>query len=474
MNEETFARLLQQREGETLDFKQELPGSSDLAVLVSAFYNTRGGTIIIGVDDQRHSVGVDRPQGVETGIINIIRDRLDLDVPPTIEIVTYQGKEFVVVTCPRGPYPPYFVRGEPRPYVRVGSSNRLATHAEIRHLYLLSGEVSYETLPCRGATLADLFPALIASYREQRSRHTAGALDLSDEELLRNLGCVVEDEGQFLPTNAGVLLFSEDPYRCLRQNEITCAQFKGTDMLRTIDRKDLRGALPDLVMAAEQFLYRHIRIGHEVIGFEGIDYWEYPREAMREALINAVIHRDYSIVGGRIRIFLFDDRIEFYSPGDLLPGVTVEKMQRLESQSKLRNPVIVEVFRDLGGFIEKMGTGIQRMARAMEEHGLPRPRFEELGSEFRVTLVGPGDRFMEKVAVPEWMRGLNERQVKAMEYVARQGRITNKEYQTLFGVARGTALIDLNDLVTKGLLAARGAGRGKYYVLGTARNAQSR
>jgi ATP-dependent DNA helicase RecG len=291
---------------------------------------------------------------------------------------------------------------------------------------------------------------------------------------------VVEDEGWLLPTNAGALLFCEDPYRFLRQNEITCAQFKGTDMLRTIDRKDLRGALPDLVMAAEQFLYRHIRIGHEVIGFEGIDYWEYPREAMREALINAVIHRDYGIVGGRIRIFLFDDRIEFYSPGDLLPGVTVEKMQRLESQSKLRNPVIVEVFRDLGGFIEKlalseanvMGTGIQRMARAMEEHGLLRPRFEELGGEFRVTLIGPGDRFMEKGAVPEWVRGLNERQVTAMEHVAKQGRITNKEYQALFGVARGTALIDLNDLVTKGLLVARGAGRGKHYVLGTARNAQ--
>ncbi|MBL7184014.1 MAG: putative DNA binding domain-containing protein, partial [Anaerolineae bacterium] len=444
MNEETFARLLQQREGETLDFKQELPGSSDLAVLISAFYNTRGGTIIIGVDNQRRPVGVDRPQSVEAGIVNIIRDRLDLDVLPTIEIVAYQGQEFVAVTCPRGPYPPYFVRGEPRPYVRVGSSNRLATHAEIRHLYLLSGEVSYETLPCRGATLTDFSAALIGRYRERRNRHTAGALDLSDEELLRNLGCVVEEEGRLLPTNAGVLLFCEDPYRFLRQNEITCAQFKGTDMLRTIDRKDLRGPLPGLVMAAEQFLYRHIRIGHEVIGFEGIDYWEYPREAMREALINAAIHRDYSIAGGRIRIFLFDDRIEFYSPGDLLPGVTVEKMQRLESQSKLRNLVIVEVFRDLGGFIEKMGTGIQRMARAMEEHGLLRPHFEELGGEFRVTLIGPGDRFMEKEAVPEWMRGLNERQVTAMEYVARQGKITNREYQALFGVARGTALLDLN------------------------------
>jgi len=127
----------------------------------------------------------------------------------------------------------------------------------------------------------------------------------------------------------------------------------------------------------------------------------------REALINAVIHRDYSIAGDCIRFFMFDDRIEFYSPGDLLPGVTVEKMQRLEGQSKLRNPVVVEVFHDLDGFIEKpalseanvMGTGVQRMARAMEEHGSAIPRFEELGGEFRLTLIGPGERFMEKASV---------------------------------------------------------------------------
>ena len=398
-----------------------------------------------------------------------------------IEIVTlraepqgeaYQGREFVVVTCPRGPYPPYFVRGEPRPYVRVGSTNRVATHAEMRYLYLLSGEVSYETLLCRGSTLADLSPALVARYREQRSHHTAGAFDLNNEDLLRNLGCVVEEDGRLLPTNAGVLLFSEDPYRFLRQNEITCAQFKGTDMLRTIDRKDLRGALPDLVVASEQFLYCHIRIGHEVIGFEGVDYWEYPREAMREALINAVIHRDYNITGGRIRIFLFDDRIEFYSPGDLLPGVTVEKMQRLESQSKLRNPVIVEIFRDLGGFIEKlvlseanvMGTGIQRMGRAMAEHGLPRPVFEELGGEFRVTLIGPGEEFMQREKAV-WMQGLNKHQVQLVQLAQRRGRITRREYEQLANVGSTVVKQELQTLIKLGLLMRRGAGPGTYYVV---------
>jgi len=467
MNEETLARLLQQRESEMLDFKQALPGSSDLAVLISAFYNTRGGTIVIGVDDQRQPVGVERLQSVEAGVVNIIRDRLDLDVLPTIEIATYQGKEFVAVTCPRGARRPYLVRGDVRPYVRVGSTNRQATVEEIRRLYLEGGEVRYETLPNTGAALSDLSPALIARYVRQRETLTHMPPLLGHEELLRNLGCAVEFEGWLVPSHAGILLFAEEPQRWLPQSEVTCVRFKGSDVLTYLDRQDLRGPLPEMALAAERFVYRNTRTGHRVVGFEGIDYPEYPREAVREALVNAVIHRDYSLLGQGIRVFVFDDRIEVHSPGTLLPDVTLEEIRALKSRSVLRNRTIVEVFRDLGGFIEKLGTGIRRMTAAMEQHGLPRPQFEELSGEFVVTLIGPGDKFMQEV-MPEWMQGLNERQVQAMAIVAKQGRITNREYQTLFGIARGTALLDLNGLVAKGLLVARGAGRGKYYVLATA------
>ncbi len=202
-------------------------------------------------------------------------------------------------------------------------------------------------------------------------------------------------------------------------------------------------------------------IAAKIAGYERWEIAEYPYPATREAIANAVAHRDFDS-----KETIFADRIEFYSPGDVLTGVTEEKMQRLESQSKLRNPVIVEVFRDLGGFIEKMGTGIQRMARAMEEHGLPRPRFEELRGEFRVTLIGPGDRFMEKRAVPEWMRGLNERQLKGLQRLRNVGRITNQEYRALNSIGRYTAQRDLADLVARRLVQQVGArGKGVYYVL---------
>jgi len=125
------------------------------------------------------------------------------------------------------------------------------------------------------------------------------------------------------------------------------------------------------------------------------------------------------------------------------------------------------VFRDLGSrYIERLGTGIRRMALAMEGHGLPRPHFEEVGSEFRVALMGPGERFMEEVAArPAWAEGLNERQVEAVLYVGEHGRISRGECAKLLGVSARTAARDLSDLVERGILTLRGAGRGAHYVL---------
>lgn len=468
MTPEEFERLINQREGETLDFKQEMPSSSDLTKLVTAFYNTRGGPIVFGVEDgTRRLVGVPNPQGIEEGVVNILHARCSLDVMPTIEFVPYQGMEFVVVKCPQGARKPYLVSGETRPYVRVGSSNREAQDEEIRRLYIEGSEGGFEVLPCRGATLVDLSERLIAAYVRRREETSGRSLGLSSEEMLRSLSCLVKDGERWVPTNAGVMLFAEDPQRFVSQAEVACVRFKGTDVVGYIDRRDMHGPLYQLVDDAEQFIYRHMKVGRRIEGFVGVEYREYPQEAVREAIVNAVVHRDYSRRGQRIRVFVFDDRIEVYSPGPLPPGVSLEKMRRLEAQSVLRNPIIVGVFRDLGSrYIERLGTGIRRMALAMEGHGLPRPQFEEVGSEFRVTLMGPGERFMEEVAArPAWAEGLNVRQVEAVLYIGEHGRISNREYRELFSVSNYTAAMDLKNLVEKQILVAEGMGRGRYYRL---------
>ena len=349
----------------------------------------------------------------------------------------------------------------------MGSSNREAQDEEVRRLYIEGSEGGFEVLPCRSATIADLSEVLVAVYVRRREETSGQPLGLSWEEALRGLGCLVEQGETWGPTNAGVMLFTEAPQRFIGQAEVTCVRFKGTDVISYIDRRDLRGPLYQLVDEAEQFIYRHMKIGRRIEGFAGVEYREYPQAAVREAIVNAVVHRDYSRRGQRIRIFMFDDRIEVYSPGPLPPGVSLEKMRRLEAQSVLRNPIIVGVFRDLGSrYVERLGTGIRRMAQAMEAHGLPRPRFEVLGSEFRVTLTGPGERFMAEAATrPAWAESLNERQVEAVLYVGEHGRITTGEYRTLANVADVTAYRDLRDLSDRGLLIRQGKGRGTYYTL---------
>lgn len=438
------------------------------AVVVLGILHTRRGIVVFGVEDgTRRLVGVSNPQGVEMGLVNILRARCSLDVMPSIEFIASRGMEFVVVTCPQGARKPYLVSGEARPCMRVGSSNREAQDEEVRRLYIEGSAGGFEALPCRGVTRADLSERLMAAYVRRREGMSGQPLGLSWEEALRTLGCLVQQGRTWVPTNAGVMLFAEDPQRFIGQAEVACVRFKGTDVVSYIDRRDLRGPLDQLVDDAEQFIYRHMKVGRRIEGFVGVEYQEYPQEAVREAMVNAVVHRDYSRRGQCIRVFMFDDRLEVYSPGTLPPGVSLEKMRRLEPQSVLRNPVIVGVFRDLGSrYIERLGTGMRRMALAMEGHGLPRPRCEEVGSEFRVTLRGPGARFMEEGTVrPTWAEGLHERQVEAMLSAGEHGRITAGEYRALAGVADVTAYRDLKDLCEKGLLVRHGKGRGTYYVL---------
>lgn len=232
MTPEEFEQFIDQREGETLDFKKEMPSSSDLARLITAFYNTRGGTIIFGVEDgTRRLVGVSNPQGIEEGIVNILRARCSLAVMPSIEFVSCRGMEFVVVTCPQGACKPYLVSGETRPYVRVGSSNREAQDEEVRRLYIEGREGGFESLSCRGTTQADLSEELIATYVRRRGEMSGRPLGLSWEEALRGLDCLVEQEEMWVPTNAGVMLFAEEPQRFIGQAEVACVRFKGTDVV---------------------------------------------------------------------------------------------------------------------------------------------------------------------------------------------------------------------------------------------------
>jgi ATP-dependent DNA helicase RecG len=206
------------------------------------------------------------------------------------------------------------------------------------------------------------------------------------ERMLIGMRCAVEVRGgAIVPTNAGILFFGQSPQDHIPQSEVVCVLFReAVGASRYADRKNVTGTLQDLVDGTEAFLNRYIAVGARVEGWKRIDIPEYSIEVLREAVINAVVHRDYSRRGEKVRVFYYPDRVEVHSPGLLLPGITVEQMERGEVQSKLRNPVLAGLLSTIPGYIEQIGSGIRFMLDETRRMELPAPQFREM-SEFIVT-----------------------------------------------------------------------------------------
>ena len=199
------------------------------------------------------------------------------------------------------------------------------------------GLQDWELLPARRATMQDLDLVKVEAYLNQRSiRHRqAGRFD-DVEQVLIGMDCaLVTSSGEVVPTNAGILFFGRTPQSDIIQSEVVCVLFRdAVAASRYADRKIITGTLQELIDGTEAFLNRYIAVGARIEGWKRIDIPEHSIEALREAVINAVVHRDYSKRGESVRVFYYADRVEIHSPGLLLPGITVEQMERGLVQSK--------------------------------------------------------------------------------------------------------------------------------------------
>jgi ATP-dependent DNA helicase RecG len=322
------------------------------------------------------------------------------------------------------------------------------------------GAVSFEALVPEGAGLDNLDWEKVDRYLGEVSGLSAG----SRQEALIRRGCLSQTEDGPKPTYAGLLLFGREPQRWVRSSEILVVRYAGRAMGDRFVREEVRGTLPEQIRRAEAFVVDNMRRGVRLKGLERVEETEYPVEAIREAIVNAVAHRDYQIRGDEIRVLMFSDRIEFYSPGRLPGHITI---QNLVDERFSRNEIIVQILSDMG-FIERLGYGIDRMIKQMTKMGLSAPSFDETAAGFQVTLEGQGAALIsEQVDLLRWQHlGLNERQEQALGYLGENGRITNREYQELVPeVSAETIRRDLADLVRKGLLLKIGEKRATYYIL---------
>lgn len=324
-----------------------------------------------------------------------------------------------------------------------------------------------ELSPCSAARLDDLVMDRVEAYREILDRRRPGSplVHESTRELLLQVGAAVEEKAHLQPTLTGVLFFGRDPQRFFPSFTITFLHFAGTSAARTepeaplyLDNREFRGTIPAMIDAVRATLFEKQSKQARVDGFVRQDVPEYPEIAYREAIVNAVAHRDYGLEGSFIQVRLFSDRLEVQSPGGLGGHLTVDN---ISFEQYTRNPRIMRLLEDFG-YVERRGLGVDQMIRSMTDAGREPPVFENRGSSFWVTLHGqPPVR-----PLPDLARiGLNDRQIRAVGYLQAHGRLTNREYQDTFGVSERTALYDLKGLVEAGLALPVSSGRGRYYLL---------
>ncbi len=462
MTKETLRQLIAGGETSTVEFKSSTARPPDIAERMCGLANNRaGGLIIFGIaDETRAIVGVRQPSLTQDHILRASR----MIKPPvsltetSVQTWHLDGHTLVTVEVPGNAGRLYQYNGAC--FVRRGTTTVPLSVEEI-NAHLNAYEPSrWELTLARGTRIADLDPETLDRYVASRSPESrARQRHSSRTEVLIGLKAMAEDPqtGAAHPTHAGLLMFGYDPQLHLPQSEVVCIKYADTQGIRTyIDRKNFIGTLPELIDKASSFLRQYIRVGATIRGFYRADEPEYPYEALREAVVNAVVHRDYARSGETVRVFLYADRVEIRSPGALPPGVSLDDLVALRVTSVPRNPVLAGLLRDLPGYMERIGSGIRFMLREMDALGLPPPEFSE-HFDFVVTFRNGG-----KSVEPE---GLNERQLKALEIVRVAGSISTSEYCAATGVSPSTGLRDLTELAEQGLLVARGKRRAKRFYL---------
>src|SRR5258708_32289006 len=346
---------------------------ADLAELLTAMANGDGGTLLLELGALTLEDASDR---VYEAALRI-EPTLILPLP----VLSPSGQGLLLVTVPQGL--PHVFALDGRYLHRDGNETRPLLPREIRRLLIERGEHSYEEEIRRDATLNDLDWQAVEAYAVRM--HGAGA---SAHALLAQRGCIVERGNARPPTKAGLLLVGTDPQRYIRGAFITAARFASAEMSDTFSRHEIVGNLPQQILQAETFLLDNLRRGVQLgTSMERTEYLEYPMEAVRELVVNAVSHRDYSIQGDGIRMFLFGNRLEVSSPGGLPGPVTIDN---IADERFSRNSIIVQVLSDLG-FIERLGYGVDRAIALMQDRGLPTPQFEETAGGFRARLFNAAD-----------------------------------------------------------------------------------
>ena len=450
-------KIISQGESETVEFKKSPSESKEIIKTISAFANTKGGTIFTGVSNSGKVLGVEIGKDTIERLVNQITQNTDPKIHPRITVEKIDEKQIIIIKIKESS--DHLVLAFGRPYKRVGKSTLQMSKDEYERSILEKhkDKLYFDSQICKEATLADIDKEKIKWFLKKAKAERNLNIDYtaSPSEALKRLNLLIDNK----PTNTAILMFGKNPQRYFIQSEIRCARFKGIKAVKPfIDMKVINGSIYEQIDQVEKFILFNIKKAAwiEPGKIERQEKWEYPPDAIREAIINAIAHRDY-YSPANVHISIFDDRIEIWNPGKLPPPLTPKDLKE-EHKSIPVNPSLANLL-FLIKYIERWGTGTNDIVKWCREEDLPEPIFKEVTGGFAVVL--------RKFQIPENLESLelNERQKKAIEYLKIHKNITRKIYIEINNISPRQANKDLNDLLEKKLIRKQGRGRAISYAL---------
>ncbi len=446
------------KESEILELKKSTSELKEAIISIVAILNKhQKGELYFGVKPNGEIIGQFVTEKTIRDVSKTISDKIEPKIFPKVNEVSFEGKSCIRVEF-TGENVPYFADG--RAYLRVGDEDKKISAKELERLVVQKNKekLRWDSSICEQATLNDIDNNAIKKFVELTKQSKRLHVDKENKEtILRKLKLI---SGQKI-TNAGVLLFGKQPTQFFDNVLVRCGRFKGVVKEEFLDIKDFDGNLFQNLEKAIAFLQEHLQLQATIKGLRREEKWEIPLEALREAIINAFIHRDYSD-HGFVYIKMYDEQIIIANPGKLPEDLTIADLYK-EHESKLRNPLLAQVFY-YAGFIDIWGRGILNILRLLEENGLPKPIFEQSAGAFRIAFKRPSPQKTPHIT-PQKPTVLEE---KILAKIGKNPKITRRELAVELDMAEETVKEYLQRVRKKRLLLRRsGRKEGYWEVMNT-------
>jgi len=448
-----------EQESSTIELKRELPKNEQIIKTVVGFCNLYGGKLILGVDNDGTIIGLDEVK-IQEAMEYLEQSIYQASTPPIVPRIYSQrilDKVILIIEVFAGTSKPYYVRSEgidKGVYIRLGRSTVRAHPDMIRELTWLARRQFLDTIPAYQATLDDLDMKMLTSSLDKNAHKKN---EPASQELLLSYHLIAQEQTHSYPTVAGMLLFGKDPQHFLPEAFIILTYFAGTEGRDVIATKDCMGTLQQQFACAFEWILSQLNSSFVITGPRRTQQLEIPEEAIREALLNAIIHRNYTIQGP-IKVALYRNRLEIFSPGNF-PG-PLNTNQLTMGLTFIRNVAIGKVFRKLK-YIEKLGSGFITIFQTYQHRKLPQPTVIE--GDLFVKCVLPRPRLSSRMPLKKSKHHTTSDAILTLfSHVA---ELSVGEIMHQLHMPRATANRRLTELVKLGLIKKRGQGKGtRYYA----------